>query len=93
LRSLRWSVPKLSCYLSKGEEQQLGFVVLPQPKFDPSMLDSTYLSRKTGEEQQQTPRQLLFYQSANRLLTKFAFMCSGIAKTQISQKSNKEKIA
>jgi hypothetical protein len=41
----------------------LGFVVLPERKNDDPMLDSTYPTAKTREEQQQMWGQLLFYQS------------------------------
>jgi hypothetical protein len=39
------------------------FVVLPELKIVGAMLDSTWLTRKTREEQQQVPPKLLFYQS------------------------------
>ena len=41
--------------------QRRGLVELTRPKIDLPMLDSTYLSPKTREEQQQTLRPLLFY--------------------------------
>jgi hypothetical protein len=50
---------------SWGEEQQLIFVVLPQPKKVGAKLDSTQCIRKIGEEQQQTPQQLLFSTAKN----------------------------
>ena len=48
---------------SWGEEQQLGFVVLPKLKNVGAMLDSTYSTAKTREEQQQVPPKVLFYHS------------------------------
>jgi hypothetical protein len=50
-------------FFSWGEEQHLVFVVLPERKIDDAMLDSTWFTLKTREEQQQVPPQLLFYQS------------------------------
>jgi hypothetical protein len=45
----------------------LGFVVLPKPKIDGAMLDSTWLTLKTREEQQQVPPKVLFYQSTKNI--------------------------
>jgi len=41
----------------------LGFVVLPKQKINRAMYDSTWLNRKTREEQQQMRTKLLFYHS------------------------------
>jgi hypothetical protein len=41
----------------------LVFVVLPELKSDDAMLDSTWLTHKTREEQQQMWGELLFYHS------------------------------
>jgi hypothetical protein len=51
---------------SLGEEQQLGFVVLPKLKIDGAMYDSTYPTAKSREEQQQMWAKLLFYHSKLR---------------------------
>ena len=67
----RQLVPKSKVYhynqdnssLSWGEEQHLGFVVLPKLKNVGAMYDSTYPTVKTREEQQQMPPKLLFYHS------------------------------
>jgi len=52
-----------------GEEQQLGFVVLPKLKIDDAMYDSTYPTAKTREEQQQMWAKLLFYHSKKLIET------------------------
>ena len=53
--------------LSWGEEQHLGFVVLPKLKNVGAMLDSTYPTAKTREEQQQMPPKVLFYHSTKNI--------------------------
>jgi len=47
----------------------LGFVVLPKPKIDGAMYNSTYPTAKTREEQQQMWAKLLFYQSKKLIET------------------------